>query len=418
MPEGPDGKTIIVVKKVSGHAGHHGGAWKVAYADFVTSMMALFMVLWLVNSAAEPTRQRIASYFRKPGIFQKGSGTPLEIGGGGILQDSFAPPADANSQVMVNKKIYEIDAHTGKIKDYFDQGTVGGGMTEKGVDEKEKEEADQAREEELQKLREELEKATGTGSAAGSASEKAKEETAKLGQIDIKVDQRGLLIEIMDTESASMFELGSARIIPAARSQLLNIAAVLLKLPNPIDIEGHTDARPYRGKRADDYDNWNLSSDRAHAARRALQQAGLPDERIARVVGYADQRPKKPADRMDPSNRRITIAMRFTEQAKMLLEGTKTVETAPKTVKLNQEQKPAGSPAVSPQNPSDDSQPFEVETTSVADHGKQLKIEVGTVMPEGPPAPTPVEHKNESQSEPAKIEKDKIFGDRFPFFRK
>ena len=85
MPEGPDGKTIIIVKKVSGHGGHHGGAWKVAYADFVTAMMALFMVLWLVNSSSSNTRERIASYFRKPGIFEKGSGTPLEIGGGGRL---------------------------------------------------------------------------------------------------------------------------------------------------------------------------------------------------------------------------------------------------------------------------------------------------------------------------------------------
>ncbi|HMP49758.1 MAG TPA: flagellar motor protein MotB, partial [Oligoflexia bacterium] len=102
MPEGPDGKTIIIVKKVSGHGGHHGGAWKVAFADFVTAMMALFMVLWLVNSAAEPTRDRIASYFRKPGIFQKGSGNPMEMGGGGILPETFSPPTDGNAQIQVS----------------------------------------------------------------------------------------------------------------------------------------------------------------------------------------------------------------------------------------------------------------------------------------------------------------------------
>src|SRR5262249_25539587 len=112
MPEGPDGKTIIIVKKVSGHGGHHGGAWKVAYADFVTAMMALFMVLWLVNSAAEPTRQRIASYFRKPGIFQTGSGTPVETGGAGILNDTFAPPAEANSQIVMDKRIYNVEANS------------------------------------------------------------------------------------------------------------------------------------------------------------------------------------------------------------------------------------------------------------------------------------------------------------------
>src|SRR5215813_7505234 len=108
MAQGPDGKTIIIVKKVVGHVGHHGGSWKVAYADFVTSMMAFFMVLWLVNSASVPVRERIASYFRAPGVFEKGSGTPLETGGAGILPDTFAPPAERNSQVAQNNHIYVV----------------------------------------------------------------------------------------------------------------------------------------------------------------------------------------------------------------------------------------------------------------------------------------------------------------------
>ena len=117
MAQGPDGKTIIIVKKVSGHAAHHGGSWKVAYADFVTSMMAFFMVLWLVNSAAIPVRERIASYFRAPGIFEKGSGTPIEMGGAGILPDTFAPPADKDAQIQPSNRIYDIQSDEGKQRE-------------------------------------------------------------------------------------------------------------------------------------------------------------------------------------------------------------------------------------------------------------------------------------------------------------
>ena len=87
-----DDKPIIVIKKKGGHGGHHGGAWKVAYADFVTAMMAFFMVMWLVNSAETKTKKAIASYFRRPGLFESGSGTPLLIGGSGMLPEAFAPP--------------------------------------------------------------------------------------------------------------------------------------------------------------------------------------------------------------------------------------------------------------------------------------------------------------------------------------
>jgi len=125
MPEGPDGKTIIIVKKVSGHAGHHGGAWKVAYADFVTAMMALFLVLWLVNSASVVTREAIASYFKRPGVFEQGSGTPLEIGGGGILRETFAPPSDGNAQIIPHKDIYNIKE---TVKDKENPGGKGEGV--------------------------------------------------------------------------------------------------------------------------------------------------------------------------------------------------------------------------------------------------------------------------------------------------
>jgi chemotaxis protein MotB len=430
MPEGPDGKTIIIIKKVSGHAGHHGGAWKVAYADFVTAMMALFMVLWLVNSASEPTRQRIASYFRKPGIFQQGSGTPLEIGGGGILPEAFAPPADANSQVIINKKMYEIEASSGKVKGYFDPAEAGKGGEGEGGQSRKREQV------EFNRLKEDLEKLFRKG---------GEEKVGLLGEVDIKVDRRGLLVEIMDTENASMFQVGRATILPEAGDQLLKVAEVLKMLPNPIDIEGHTDARPFRGKLAESYDNWNLSSDRAHAARRALERAGLERWKIARVVGYADQRPKVPTDPFDPSNRRITIAMRFTEQAKAALAETQTAETKPRIMEIgnSRDSKPleTGSAAqsssqlveqaitpASVQTSAEESsqasasesqaeQQSRIEEQPITEEQEEtgLRIEVGTMMPEGAIIEqTTVEH----PPRPARIEKDKIFGDNNSFFVK
>ncbi len=422
MPEGPDGKTIIVVKKVSGHGGHHGGAWKVAYADFVTAMMCLFLVLWLVNSASEPTRQRIASYFRKPGIFDKGSGTPLEIGGGGLLPDSFSPPGEANSQITASKKIYEIDARTGKVRDYFDPalGEKEGAGPEEGKAERMPEggrEQPDAKKIDPAKLKAELEEAV-SGQVEGSA-----KEPNRLGQVDIKVDQRGLLVEIMDTEKASMFQVGSSEIQEDAVKQLSRIAHILAALPNPLDIEGHTDARPYRNVLNGAYDNWDLSVDRANAARRVLQQAGISNNKIARVVGYASQRPKLPEDPLDASNRRITIAMRFTEQAKGALDGTKTVETRPRPLgaPASREAKPQADASAAPEVLSEETAPpvepsaaqLPTETPASERKSGALDVEVKTTLPEGATLASETEPEEDEEAIPAK--KEKIFGENNPF---
>jgi chemotaxis protein MotB len=324
MPEGPDGKTIIIVKKISGHGGHHGGAWKVAYADFVTAMMALFMVLWLVNTASVTTREKIASYFRKPGVFEKGSGTPLEIGGGGILSDSFTPPAESNSQVAPSYRVYSVESQTGDYREGFGRG--------EGIAEGEKAGSEHNGPElELiaQEIREALkarEAGTGeVGKESGKVDSNGETFTQSLGRVEIKIDQRGLHIDIMDTEQASMFSSGSAVVHSEAREDVKKIGALLATLPNPIDIEGHTDAQPFKGAGKNSYDNWNLSVDRANAARRLLAEAGVKSSKIARVVGYADQRPRVIDNPLDPSNRRITISMRFTEEAAEAL-GEKAVK--------------------------------------------------------------------------------------------
>jgi len=402
MPEGPDGKTIIIVKKVDGHGGHHGGAWKVAYADFVTAMMALFMVLWLVNSAAEPTRQRIASYFKKPGVFQKGSGTPLEIGGGGILGDAFAPPASENSQILATKRIYEVDAKSGKVREYFDPAEGDGELgSNKGAADAAAAIAKLEQEQlELAELAEQIREAL-SGGGGGT------EDSALLGDVDIRVDQRGLLIEIMDTES------GSSRILPSAQTQLNKIALVLSQLPNPIDIEGHTDSIPFRGATASRYDNWNLSSDRANAARRILQDSAVKPEQIARIVGYADQRPKLVNDSRNPANRRITISMRFTQQAQAALKGRKAIETRPKKIRL-EERKPPKAATLNDVEKGTKVEPVASPKIAGIESTKEgsLRVEVGTTIPEGAAVARP----DEVPSRPATVDKDKIFGRENSFF--
>jgi len=455
MPEGPDGKTIIIVKKVSGHGGHHGGAWKVAFADFVTSMMALFMVLWLVNTASVTTRQRIASFFKRPGVFEKGSGAPIEEGGSGILPDAFAPPADANSQVILRKEIYKVDSDGGLKKQGFAGGPgsgedgredTGGGIGEGAEPNLQVGVATTpALKEELQKQTVVAAEAAAAAAALAATEEQALERlasdmqstisrdqgrvTGALGEVTVKIDQRGLHLEIMDTPEASMFQRGSAGVSKEAQQELLKLANILKTLPNPIDIEGHTDSTPYRSTRQ--YDNWNLSTDRANAARQVLQNAGIKDWQIARVVGYGPQRPKVPENKMHPSNRRISISMRYTEQAAEALKQAPVEETETLNVKpLNADGTPVvvppavvqAPPVVAPVIPekapvATQPTPGDAEKEAAAMFEQKLSevrgqsglsLELNTTLPEGATV-----EPAESNSLPSWLEQDKIFGNDF-----
>jgi chemotaxis protein MotB len=453
MPEGPDGKTIIIVKKVSGHGGHHGGAWKVAYADFVTAMMALFMVLWLVNSAAEPTRQRIASYFRKPGIFQKGSGTPIEIGGGGILPDAFSPTTDGNSQIQASDKIYHVDAVTGKVKELYDPGNgskefryapaLDGGADrgtsgETNLQLQKLAAESEIEQKKLEDLKTEIQKII-EEKAGGDGKEDGKQSAIEsiLGEIEIKLDKRGLVIEIMDTEKSSMFQVGQAGVQAEAEAKLLEIGKLISKVSNPIDIEGHTDARPYKSKDGS-YDNWNLSSDRANAARRVLEKSGFKKGQIARVVGYADERPRDQENPLNPANRRITISMRYSNKAKEALDGTNLFETAsgqkvknnpkgtapalkPTTLKSLEEKKPKESDSFVTAAPTVVTKEEKVatpeavvvpEVESTKEQEQGLKMEISTVTEEGG---SPEEYQTPPLDEE---KKELIFGKDAKFFKK
>ena len=233
-------RPIIIIKKKSGHAGHHGGAWKVAYADFVTAMMALFIVLWLLNTS-KPVREAIAGYFRDP------------AGTAGKLGTSTAGPG---AQVVVAK-------------------------------------------DDMSKLKEEIEKAI----SHMPNFDKLKD------QSEIKVTPEGLRIELLESAKGTFFDLGSPEPNQNGEELLDLLAGELGKLPNKISIEGHTDSKPYSGKR--NYGNWKLSTDRANSARRLMQQQGLGEKQIAQVRGFADQLLRKPENPVDPSNRRISLIVQY-----------------------------------------------------------------------------------------------------------
>jgi chemotaxis protein MotB len=247
---------VRVIRKKGHGEGHHGGAWKVAYADFVTTMMALFIVLWIVGQNAA-VKEAVAAYFKNPGAFKEARAAKLTDGGSGLL-----PAEQVGSGKEVDPERYTqeqtaLQAAAERIKHLTDKG---GGF------------------EELK------------------------------DQIRIQITDEGLRIELMERDGLPFFEVGSAVLVHPLKPLLEKLNAILESLPNPITIEGHTDSRRYSEKR--DYSNWELSVDRANSARRVMVAAGLPQERMDRVVGHADRMPLVPEDPMHPSNRRITLLVR------------------------------------------------------------------------------------------------------------
>ncbi len=329
-----DDKPIIIIKKKGGHGGHHGGAWKVAYADFVTAMMAFFMVMWLVNTADQTTKQNIASYFRRPGLFQSGSGTPLLIGEAGILPDAYVPPRPKDTIKSGGKeqdtnlpKNSGTDEQRDKKRQVTLRGEEGksGGLKDAqgktGVDKDKSTEQGQVASAkmaaELKAFEQEKLLFEQTAQQIREQIASSKELRELLGIVDVKVESDGLNIEIMDTEKSSMFSSGSARILPDAQAAFQKIGDIISKLPYNIDIVGHTDSKPF-SNRAGGYSNWELSSDRANSARRLLESEGIDPVRIISVVGRADKDLKYKDRPMAASNRRITLKMRFKTSSKVI----------------------------------------------------------------------------------------------------
>jgi chemotaxis protein MotB len=248
------GQPIIVKRKKAAPHGHHGGAWKVAYADFVTAMMAFFLVMWLVGQS-KAVRSSVAGYFRDPGIFDQAKSDGPIAGGDLKLAPEAAPKNEAAS---------------------------GDGMAE----------SERASlEETARRIRQRI---------AESPDLRA------LGrQIEITVTRDGLRIELVDAESQTFFASGSAALAAGTEKVLQLIARELGDLKNSIVIEGHTDSRPYAV--TDLYSNWELSSDRANAARRVMERSGLHVGQVRGVRGYADRQLRVADAPLDPHNRRVSV---------------------------------------------------------------------------------------------------------------
>ncbi|MES2717888.1 MAG: flagellar motor protein MotB [Pseudomonadota bacterium] len=266
----------IIIKRIkkNGHAAH-GGAWKIAYADFVTAMMAFFLLMWLLGSTSEGDKKGIADYFQSPlkvallnggsgsgdsSSVLKGGGQDLTRSGGQVKRgDVQAPRSTINLQAL---------RHEQRVAEAT----------------------------KLQELSEQVENEL--------------KNNAKLAQYasQIKLDltRDGLRIQIVDELSRPMFDSGSAVVKPYMRELLRAIGSVLLEVPNRLTLEGHTDAQPF-GAGGAGYSNWELSADRANASRRELVAGGLTEERVLRVQGLASSQPFNRDDPVDPQNRRISI---------------------------------------------------------------------------------------------------------------
>ena len=314
---------IIIIKKIKkGHGGaHHGGAWKVAYADFVTAMMAFFLLLWLLNATTQEQRKGISDYFAPASVSRTTSGSGALLGGmtmtkDGALnargqpvrvplptsEDMVTDPSDDDAEVLRRMPEMEgpndqapeqaADANNGKLpgkEGAKDPTTLSDKDVEKVVREREEKLFSQAEQE--------LRQAISTSP-----------ELKKLAE-SLLIDQtpEGLRIQIVDQDQLSMFALGSAAPNPQTRQLLAEVAKVVAKLPNRIAVSGHTDSTPYSASSS--YTNWELSTDRAQASRRMLVDDGLPPQRIQRVMGKADREPLIANDPSSPRNRRISIVL-------------------------------------------------------------------------------------------------------------
>lgn len=258
---GNDKRPIIIIKKKAHAHGGHGGAWKVAFADFVTALMALFMVLWLVAQSPQ-TKSAVGAYFRDPLGIESGGNTEINTGpntgGAGFF-------GGGNTAVAVDTSF-----------------SAGNGAERRPT--KELPELSNARSRLTQALL-------------------ALHMDSWARHVELTAVEEGLRIEIQDGDGLNLFAPGSAKIDPAAKPMLLAIASELSVLPNPVVFEGHTDATPAPGRTS----NWDLSTDRAQAARRFLVDSGVRPEQVLEVRGYADRRPKLWHKPDDARNRRISI---------------------------------------------------------------------------------------------------------------
>jgi chemotaxis protein MotB len=285
-----EGLRPIIVKKIKkGGGGHHGGAWKIAYADFVTAMMAFFLLMWLLGSTTEGDNKGIADFFNAPlkvsllGGSGSGDSSSVVRGGGADLSRSTGQVKDGDTPAR--KRVLSLKALQAEQR-----------------------RAEQAR---LEALKARVEAAVAANPKLASMK----------SQIRMDMTPDGLRIQIVDDQNRPMFDSGSAVVKPYMRELLQHLGEKLADVPNRIKLEGHTDAQPFvSGDRG--YSNWELSSDRGNASRRELVAGGLPEDRMLLVQGLASSLLFDANDPLSPANRRISIIVMNREAEDRLLRTT------------------------------------------------------------------------------------------------
>lgn len=279
----------IIIKKIKkGGHGHHGGAWKLAYADFVTAMMAFFLLMWLLGSTDETTRKGIASFFSDPYKVSMAGGknaaerTSLIEGGGSDM----------------------ISSEDGQVK----MGAQDEELTPEEVEKK----AEEIEKQKLESLKEKIQAKLN--------------ETPELNefkdQIKLEITSEGLRILIVDDQNRPMYKLASAQTEPHVRVILRALAPAINELPNRVSLNGHTDSLPFPANQKG-YTNWELSSDRANAARYELVEGGLDEKKVLRVIGLASSIPyNAETDPTSPINRRISIIVMNKKTEQQILQGS------------------------------------------------------------------------------------------------
>ncbi len=333
--------SIVIRKEEVVEGGHHGGAWKVAYADFVTAMMAFFLLMWLLNATTAEQRSGIADYFspsNQLASVRSGFGAPF---GGHTPNDEGSLASDRGSVTVMNEKArptFELEdddsdtpaaaatmpSDNPKVNTRIAHGPrqTDGGPADKEAPKPgdqpnpasaaglQDAKAAQMRADAARKERVEFE------DAAKQLQEQVTKDPALAElahQLAIDVTPEGLRIQILDEDKQAMFATGSSVLNDRARALLLKVAPILMKLPEQLSITGHTDSTPFRGG---DRSNWELSAERANATRRLLAEAGIPEARVKTVSGQADRDPLLPADPLAAANRRIAIVVLRSNSAK------------------------------------------------------------------------------------------------------
>ncbi|KAA9019815.1 flagellar motor protein MotB [Sphingobium limneticum] len=275
----PEPRPIIVKKIiVEGHGGHHGGAWKVAYADFVTAMMAFFLLMWLLGATTEKQRKGLADYFTPTLVQMKenSAGSNGLFGGDSMMAKENYPTTGGQGNLAIT-----IPRDASGTKDQ-------GGKATRAQDRQKFESIKKSLEERMMR--------NGLGKLRKN--------------VRFTETREGLRIDLIDEADFAMFAMGTDRLVPQARSLIGEVASVLKTMPNPVIVRGHTDGLPYASGRT--MNNWMLSSSRAESTRQVLNQSGIGNDRFARIEGVADREPFIKNDAYDPRNRRMSIILGWT----------------------------------------------------------------------------------------------------------